>query len=334
MSALDELRQVSENEEVIEAPEVEEVPELEDETVEEVAEESEEPEEETEVDEIDLEIEGEEEQKPAKRNPEEVLLHKLTKEKKKRQAANSEAEELKAKVERLEQMLQSQGQAPQQPQQQAPAAERYGYPPVPILYSNGLNTPEEYNKAYQKWMADCRAIDQMKAQDSARIESVNQAKQRATEAIAAGASKFIAENKLNEDKAIDSIQEGIRLLDQATGIDNAGIDLLSAVGEGGEKVAYYIGRNPAVADKVKKLFEEDPRGLKASMFLKETALKLKPKKAHISKAPAPDEPINGDTGSNKAVTSALQKRYDNETDFAKLKKIREEAKQRGIQLKY
>ncbi len=311
---LQDLREEVEAQEVEAVePEVEAVESQEAETVEDA----------TEVDEIELEIEGEEAPKEQKRTPQDALVYKLTKEKKKRKEADSQVDELQRKVEELEARLQAPKQAPK-PQQ---ASE---YPPVPVLYEDGISTREQYNQAYAKWMNDCKAVDQRKAQQSQqRAVHAEQAQQRA-ERLAERASGFIDSNKLKADKAIDHIQEGVALLDQAAGLEGAGLILLDSVGEGAEKVAYHLSRNKAAMSHVTQLLKEDPNGLKATAWLTKQAEKLKPKKAHISNAPAPDEPLSGDGAT--ATESQLQAQYAKETDVSKLIALKRQARKLGIKL--
>ena len=135
---------------------------------------------------------------------------------------------------------------------------------------------------------------------------------------------------MNADKATDKIQAGINGLDDALGLEGAALDLLDTIGEGSEKLAYYLGSNSEALAKVKQLMQEDPRGFKANTWLTKSALKLTRKNTHISKAPEPDEPLQGD-GSTVSATR-LQEQYDKETDVSKLVNLRREARKLGVTL--
>ena len=280
-----------------------------------------------EVDSIDLTLDDE--PQVTKPTPEQALVFKLTKEKKKRKEASDELEKLKAENEALRQ-----GQqviAPTQAPVRQEAANQYSYPPVPLLYENGVNTPEQYQQAYMNWSQECRNIDQQRAQqDTARVNASKETEARAHR-LAERSTKFIQENKIKADVAIDTIQDGVQGLQDVLGVEGAALDMLDTVGDGSDKLAYYLGKNPDALTTVKKLFEDDPRGFKVATWLTKTALKLNRSNTKISKAPEPDEALRGD--GSTATANALQKQYDAETDWDKLRQLKAKAKDLGITLK-
>jgi len=123
--------------------------------------------------------------------------------------------------------------------------------------------------------------------------------------------------------------------DRATGIDGALAFLLDSVGEGGERVAYHIGRNASAMSKIKGLLQKDPQGFKAIAEMTRMAGSLKPKHSkRISKAPEPDQPLKGDGA--PASSRKLQEMYDKASSKSDLKAMREAkrlAEQRGVKLK-
>lgn len=325
MSLLEELRAQAQEDDVVEPADE---PTLEVEEAVEPVEGEAETEESDEVDEIDLSLD-EEEDKQSKPTPEQALVFKLTKEKKKRQEATSELEKLRAENEALKS---GQYKAPQQPvQTQNNLATANGYPPIPVMYEDGVNTPEDYRRAYDNWSQEIRRIDQQRAQaQESTVQAQRQNEERANR-LANRAASFISSNKIKADNATNTIQAGIHGLDEVLGVDGAALDLLDTIGDGSEKLAYYLGRNPDALATAKRLFEEDNRGFKVNTWLANTAFKLNQKNTkHISKAPAPDAPLTPDGSSTTAA--ALQAKYDKETDFVKLKSISRKARELGIKL--
>lgn len=323
MSGLQELRdQIAKDEEQESVEKVEE-PILEEEVDEESVEtEPSEDESTDEVDEIDLSLDDEED-KQRKPTPEQALVFKLTKEKKKRQEATSELERLKAENEALKS---GQYRAPQNT-----VAAQNGYPPVPVLYEDGVNTKEDYQRAYSNWVERCRQIDQERAQTQQLSADVQRQNQERASRLAERASGFIKTNKIKADNAIETIQSGIHGLDEALGVEGVALDLLDTIGEGSERLAYYLGRNPEALATAKRLFNEDKRGFKVNTWLANTAFKLNQKNTkHISKAPAPDAPLTPDGSS--VTAAALQSQYDKETDFSKLRELSRKARELGIKL--
>lgn len=280
-----------------------------------------------EVDEIDLSLDDDEDSKQTKPTPEQALVFKLTKEKKRRQEVASELEKLKAENEALKA---GQYRAPptQQPQQ---VDDQFKYPPIPVLYEDGINTPDQYRKAYEEWERQRQDIDRQRQQrDQQSINAVRLTQERA-ERLATRASGFIKSNKIKPDMATSTIQAGIQGLDEALGIDGVALDLLDMIGDGSEKLAYYLGKNPQALAMAKQLHSEDPRGLKVNTWLANTAFKLNQKTKHISKAPEPDTPLTPDGPS--ASAAALQAKYDKTSDFTEMRELRKKAEKLGITLK-
>lgn len=89
---------------------------------------------------------------------------------------------------------------------------------------------------------------------------------------------------------------------------------LSMLGEGSEKIPYFLGRNKTKLAEFRSLLKEDPNGIKAAMFLGRENLRLnggvstKPK----TKAPKPAKEATGDTTvkTGSASEKALKKKYD------------------------
>jgi len=140
--------------------------------------------------------------------------------------------------------------------------------------------------------------------------------------------------KINLDKAVDAHYERASKLIQDNGIDTevykqtdlivreaiesirpgqgdiVADQVISILGEGSEKVLYYLGRNKNALDKFKSLLADDSSGLKASMFLGQQRERLLNSKRRISAAPSPDDDVTGDNNiatSNKA-NAFLKKR--------------------------
>ena len=87
--------------------------------------------------------------------------------------------------------------------------------------------------------------------------------------------------------------------------------------------------------RIKALLAEDPNGIKATAEMTRMATRLKPKSGKaISKAPAPDEPLQGDgtTKSSRKLQDAYDKASD-KRDMAAMKEVKRKAEQLGVKLK-
>lgn len=323
-TTLEELRQqiAEDDQEVIEAEQVEESSD-EPETA--VAEEDAEADE---VDDLDFELDESESStnQQKKPSPEEAILYKLTKEKKKRQATQTENEELKARLAELEARINGSTPPAKQPE---PSVSLGDIPKAPVMYENGIDTPEKLSQAQWKYMQEVEAY-------KSRQLAVEQQKQQAQEAmkkrqlsLAGDAAKFISEHKLNQDVAITTIQKATDEIDAIAG-DGAMATLLDYVGEGSSRVAYLLGRNETKLNELKNIMAQDKTGLKAVSYLTRL-LAVKPKTRVMSNAPEPDQPLKGDAASS-ATAKQLQKQYDEAKDEDELLSIRRKAREMGISL--
>lgn len=276
-----------------------------------------------ELEDFDLELEdGEPDPDQQKKHTaEQALYHKLTKQKKKRQEAESEVESLRAELNQLKAAITQPAQPEQDPQS--------GLPPVPVLYENGVNTPQEYTVAYQNWVNEVNQINAQKAQREASRNAVIKQTQAKADSLAKKASGFIQENNLKPDLVIDAIETATSEISAATGLDDALVVMLDAVGEGAERVAYHLGRNQTSMSKVKQLLSEDPSGMRAISFMTRLTTKLKPK-TQVSKAPEIDEPVKGD-GSTQGAKK-LQALYDKASDPQEMMRLRKKARELGVKL--
>ena len=84
--------------------------------------------------------------------------------------------------------------------------------------------------------------------------------------------------------------------------------LISVLGEGSEKVMYYIGRNAVALERVKGLLVTDPSGMKAAIFLGQQLERLTNTQTHKSLASKPAPIIQGDA-SGGSQAAALKKQY-------------------------
>ena len=148
--------------------------------------------------------------------------------------------------------------------------------------------------------------------------------------LAQRSAEFITANRIKPDLATSTIQAGVNGLDDVLGVQGAALDLLDNIGDGSDKLAYYLGKNADALAMAKKLYDEDPRGFKVNTWLTKTAGKLNRKNTKISNAPAPDEALKGD--GSTATAGAWQKKYDDAKDVPAMIKIKSQARAAGVQV--
>jgi hypothetical protein len=124
------------------------------------------------------------------------------------------------------------------------------------------------------------------------------------------AAKLIQDNGIDTEvyKAADLIvREAIETLMPGKG-DITTDQIISTIGEGSEKVMYFLGRNKNALNELKSLLIEDSSGLKAVLFLGQQRERLLNTKQKISKAPPPGSNISGDDKSSSVKAKSFLKK--------------------------
>ena len=181
--------------------------------------------------------------------------------------------------------------------------------PVPTLEQCDYDE-QKYQQAMQQWVSgtvqrQINTAQQSQQQQKAQVQfqqDVDSHYERAAQLAQQHGIKpeIYQQTDLDVRSAIESVRPG-----QGDAIADA---LIAHLGEGSEKVMYFLGRNPGKLAEFKNQLASDPSGLKASVYLgmlKGSALSP-PKKA--SNAPKPATRINGDSKSS-ANGTALYKSY-------------------------
>ena len=119
-----------------------------------------------------------------------------------------------------------------------------------------------------------------------------------------------------------------------SGMGDAVVDtLIAQVGEGSEKLFYFLGKNEAALAKFQNCLIKDKSGLSACMYLGELkASKLSPSKK-TSAAPKPSSVPKGDAGSSTAPEKAIRAKYNKAVksgDWQSRMAARAEAKAAGL----
>ena len=102
-------------------------------------------------------------------------------------------------------------------------------------------------------------------------------------------------------KAVDSVmpERGERVVDE----------MISRIGDGSDKVMYYLGRNQAALDRLKSLLVSDPSGIEAAIYLGQEKQRLTNPTKPRTQAPDPAARLTGDAPSG-AKHKALKRAYD------------------------
>jgi hypothetical protein len=284
-------------------------------------------------DSFELELAGKPESNRQKYDPVEVLEHRLGRERKKRQAAKSETEELRAEIEQLKQSSGRQAQQPAPQPQNTVAA-----PMVPDMYDSGIDGDRaKYNEAMQQWYRDFNAYENRGSQATKQQDDYTAQTRARTKALAERAAKFSQDNKVSVDRVADALDLATTEIDEATGIEGSLAFLLESVGEGSERVGYHIGtvKGKDELDRIKGLLSKDKTGMSAATYMARMVSRLTPKHSNqISKAPDPDQPLKGDgvTPSSRKLQEAFDKASES-SNMVRMRELKKKAEQLGVKLK-
>ena len=108
--------------------------------------------------------------------------------------------------------------------------------------------------------------------------------------------------------------------------------LIANLGEGSEKVMFSIGVKDSRLKELHTLFQQDPTGVKASMYLGTLKAELNAPRKRKTNAPKPATDINGDAQKDE-TSRKLKKRYDEadkKGDLQSRFNTRREAKKAGV----
>lgn len=86
--------------------------------------------------------------------------------------------------------------------------------------------------------------------------------------------------------------------------------VISMLGEGSEKVMYFLGRNKAALSKFQSLLSDDPSGMTAAVYLGQEKQRLTNPTKPRSNAPDPASGIKGDESVGGGAANKLKKKYD------------------------
>jgi len=109
---------------------------------------------------------------------------------------------------------------------------------------------------------------------------------------------------------------------------------MSKLGEGSEKVVFYIGRNREEQAKMKELLADDPTGITMSAYLGAQMEKAKGQAKRQSSAPEPAPVVRGDTVTTES-DRRLRDQYrkaDKAGDNQKAFSLRRQARAKGINI--
>lgn len=110
-------------------------------------------------------------------------------------------------------------------------------------------------------------------------------------------------------KADQTVREAVEAVIPGHG-DLISDQLISMVGEGSEKVMYYLGRNRAALNEFRGLLLEDKSGMKAAIYLGRQKERLTTPGKRVSRTPAPVNELKGDGAPSNGNERKFKRSYD------------------------
>ena len=235
-------------------------------------------------------------------------------------AVNNELEKLKAENEALRANSGPKSTGPVRP-------DRYDF-----------DDDDEYDAKYAEYIVELTEAKRRAGKAAEAQRRFDSGIERGVEVHNERVSDFIAGNGISPDvyAARDAIV--IAAIEKVTpGKGERVLDLfLSRLGEGSEKMPYFLGGNQAKLAELVTLLDAEPDGFSAMKFLTEENIKLRGKATGKpkSKAPAPASTAKGGIATPSAAsTGRLKRQYDSahaENDDDKAWDVRKQARSAGI----
>lgn len=240
---------------------------------------------------------------------------------------DSQIEELRAEIEALKS-----NKAPQA----APVIEPKR--PDPLDFDSDSDYHDALDKYYDDRMDQRLSLVSQTNDARARQESVVSQRNEAVDAHYERASKLVGDFKISP-KAYQDADAAVRTdIDSIMpGQGDAIVDeLISRLGDGSEKVMYYLGKNPKERALLVSKFAKDKTGLDASIYMGELKAKIATAQTNnTSRAPEPAARPNGQAGKagdGGALQRKWKKAHDKDDPQAAYE-IKKQARTQGIDTK-
>ena len=214
---------------------------------------------------------------------------------------DSEIEALKQKIAVLEQGVQRKAQPHKEPLER----------PKRVDFGNDDAYYEAIDVYQDRMLEDRYARLNAQQTQKSRQKRAMQTVEQSVDAHYERAAKLLEETGISDElykNADISVRKAVSDV-LGTGGDAITDQLIATIGEGSEKVLYYVGNNRTALDRFRSLLSSDPTGLQAAMFLGEQKNRLNKPGRMQSTAPAPSRELPG--GDVPVVGAGeLQKRYN------------------------
>lgn len=201
-----------------------------------------------------------------------------------------------------------------------------------------FNSDEEYEQALSKYEADLVEVQVSRVlatkNSTTTVETRKKALDTAVDEHYARAETLVKTSGIKPDlykTADETVRRAVEEVRPNFG-DLIVDQLISVLGDGSEKVFYYIGRNAPALETVKTLLVSDPSGMKAAIYLGQQKERLTSKITRRSGAPAPGVKTLGDKGGS-GQANALKQKYQKAHEGGKLQlayNLKKEAKKLKI----
>ena len=203
---------------------------------------------------------------------------------------------------------------------------------MPMLSEFGYREAD-YQAAMRKWVQqEAAATHQNIAKETSQTEAQRRAYEQSQKSLDdhyARAGKLVEKANIEPEvyqKADTAVRNAVESV-LPNGGDTITDGLIARLGEGSEKVIFFIGRNSAKQVELIESLRNDPSGISAAIMLGQLKTKLSTQNRD-SGAPSPGSKVNGD-GSGGVNVNKLKRKYES-GDVQTRINIKRQAKKDGV----
>jgi len=202
---------------------------------------------------------------------------------------------------------------------------------VPTLEAHDYDEGK-YAAAMQAWVRDQVQGATKATESQTRQAQQMQALQSQVDGHYQRAERLVKERTIDPDlyrSADMSFRQAIESALPGKG-DVVADELIARLGEGSEKVTFYLGRNATEKEVFKAKLMEDPSGLSASMYLGRLLSKVSMPVQKTTNAPAPAARAEGGESSSGGNAANFKRKYEKANDPQARFDIKRAAKKAGL----
>lgn len=206
--------------------------------------------------------------------------------------------------------------------------------PVPTEADAGFD-PKKHAEMMRDWVAEVAVENGQRTTQQQKIAEAKAQLSKAEDEHYSRAEKLVTQHGINPDvyrDADDKVRSTLERIRPGEG-EIIAAQLINVIGEGSEKLFYWLGRNPDALAVMESHLVRDPSGVQAVAYLSRKAAELSLPAKKTTNAPKPPTQIGGDGSSMPARIKALKEahaRAHSKGDVQAAWELRRQARAAGV----